>query len=120
MANAIVDTATYGTVKCPICELAHDLRKTKNKGAPFFVCDTCGSGTVVFIRSAWAKERLRQWTAHATHVSLRNEAAEDRTSVPSKEAKTPEEYPADEAEDHVERLIREWSVKPVRRRVSRH
>ena len=130
MANPIIDTVTYGTVKCPICELAHDLRKTQNKCTPFFVCDTCGSGTVVFIRSAWAKEKLKQWTSHATPEPLRygtreeplpHDIAEDRTSVPSTEVKkTLEEYPADEAEDPIKRLVEDWGIRPVRRRIRRH
>ena len=121
MANAIVDTATYGTVKCPICELAHDLRQTKNKGTPFFVCDTCGSGTVVFIRSAWAKDKLKQWTGRATQVTLRNETVEDRTTVQAKGAEAVEAPPSDEKEEGLRRFVKGWSsspssFRPVRRR----
>jgi len=113
------DTVTGASVWCPLCEEKHQLKRTE-KDVAFFSCSRIGSGTNVFFRTELGKQKLRQWTSHATHVPLRNEAAEDRTSVPSTEAKTLEEYPADEAEAPLRRLVKEWSIRPVRRRVRRH
>jgi hypothetical protein len=118
------DTVTGASVQCPLCEEKHLLKRT-GKDVAFFSCSRIGSGTNVFFRTELGKQKLRQWASHATHVPLRNEAAEDRTSVPSTEVKkTLEEYPADEAEDPIKRLIKEWSsstprLRPVRRHVRR-
>ena len=125
LANRIIDTdtndiVTHRTVMCPICELVHDLRNTKNKGTPFFVCNTCGNGTIVFIRSRWATERLKQWTSHAKPAPVRCEAEEDRTGAPSKEAEALEKSSSNEVENSLRRLVKEWSIRPVKRRASRH
>lgn len=115
MTNESKDIVSCGTVRCPICDLPHDLKRTKNKGTPYFICSTCSRNSVVFLRSDWARERVREWSRDGT---LGKRGAE-RSVMPTKKTAS-EGVVAGDTEDTSDSIARPFEelLERLRKRKS--